>query len=181
MLVVSHDPVEVQALCDDLLVLKQGEIKARGEPQAVLTDPEVFPVADREGFQNIFQAVIDTHEEETSILRLGDDDSPVQIVTPRVTGSPGNKLLIGIAAYDIILGNHRPEGLSARNILPARITDIQSTGTLNLATLALARSVPNLVVEVTERSCREMELTSGKEVYLIIKTASWRILEAGDG
>lgn len=176
ILLVSHDPVEVQALCDDLLVLREGEIIAEGKPREVLTNPAVFPVADREGFQNIFQAVIETHEEETSILRIGDEDSPVRIVTPRVTDPPGVKLLIGIAAYDIILGSHRPGGLSARNILPARITDIQSTGTLNLVTVTLAQHVPKLVVEVTEQSCREMNLTTGKEVYLIIKTASWRIL-----
>jgi len=180
ILLVSHDPIDVQALCDDLLVLREGAILAQGKPRRVLTNPEIFPVADREGYQNIFQADVDTHDGETSVLRMGEGDSPIRIITPRVSGAPGEKLLVGIAAYDIILGNQRPEGLSARNILQARITDIQSTGTLNLVTVTLAQQVPNLVVEVTEQSCREMNLVTGKEVYLIIKTASWRILEEVD-
>jgi molybdate transport system ATP-binding protein len=43
MVLVSHDPIEVQALCDDLVVLGEGSVIARGAPRDVLTDPSVFP------------------------------------------------------------------------------------------------------------------------------------------
>ena len=42
MLFVSHDPLEVQALCDDLIVLRDGATIAHGEPRQVLTDPDIF-------------------------------------------------------------------------------------------------------------------------------------------
>jgi len=177
ILLVSHDPVEVQALCDDLLVLKAGRITASGHPREVLTDPDVFPVADREGFQNIFPAIIEAHEQETSTLQMGEDGSSIRIVTPRAAGNPGDRVLVGIPAYDIILGDHEPKGLSARNILQADITNIHSAGTLNLVTVTLGENVPNLVVEITEKSTHEMALEPGKEVHLIIKTASWRLHE----
>jgi len=175
IILVSHDPVEVQALCDELLVLKEGKIIDRGAPRQVLTNPEIFPVASREGFQNIFPAIVHKHEAEISLLRMGEADSDIEIVVPRVEASPGARVLVSIAAYEIILGTRRPEGLSARNILPARVRSVHSAGTLNLLTARLAENVPDLVVELTEHSCREMDLRPGKPVYLIIKTASWRI------
>lgn len=175
MILVSHDPVEVQALCDELLVLKDGKVINQGAPREVLTNPDIFPIASREGFQNIFPAIVQRHEAEITILSMGDEQSTVEIVAPRVDATAGTHILVSIAAYEIILGTQRPVGLSARNILPARILSIESAGTLNLLTAQLAKDVPNLVVELTEHSCRDMDLAPDKPIYLIIKTASWRI------
>ncbi|HEX2077920.1 MAG TPA: ATP-binding cassette domain-containing protein, partial [Longimicrobium sp.] len=56
ILLVSHNPVEVQALCEDLVVLREGRIVARGEPRSVLTRADVFPLAEHEGFENMLPA-----------------------------------------------------------------------------------------------------------------------------
>jgi len=175
ILLVSHDPIEVQALCNDLLVLDKGQIIAQGSPRNVLTNPDVFPMADKQGFQNIFPARVLRHEDNTSYLSMGENSSGVEIVTPRIDKNIGEQVLVSIPAYDIILGNNKPKGLSARNIISAEISDIQQSGVLILVTVNLGENIPELVVEITDNSRREMGLEPGKSIYLIIKTASWQI------
>jgi ABC-type glutathione transport system ATPase component len=40
MILVTHDPVEVRALCDSLAVLEQGRISERGTLQQVAAQPK---------------------------------------------------------------------------------------------------------------------------------------------
>ena len=83
IVLVSHNPVEVQALCDDLIVLRDGRMIARGEPRAVLTRPEVFPLAEHEGFENMLSGVLIETREETSQVRLGQGDDAAILTIPR--------------------------------------------------------------------------------------------------
>ena len=136
MLFVSHDPIEVQALCDDLIVLKDGGIIAQGEPRQVLTETQIFPLAEQAGFENILPCHLVYGNGSTSRVRLGDgaDDQActVELVTLRSEAQPGDAMLAGIPANDIMLATKRPEGLSARNVLPARITELRSVGSVDL-------------------------------------------------
>ena len=179
MLFVSHDPLEVQALCDDLIVLQNGRMIAHGDPRAVLTDPRVFPLAEQQGFENVLPCRMVDDQGSTSRVRLGeaefDERPPVELVTIRSEAQPGEAMLASIPASDIMLASKRPEGLSARNILPARITQLRSVGHIGLATAELSPGLPPLTVEVTERSFVELGLKVGSRVFLVIKAMSCRL------
>jgi len=183
MLFVSHDPIEVQALCDDLIVLKDGEIIAQGEPRQVLTETQIFPLAEQEGFENILPCRLVDGNGSTSRVRLGegvgDQACTVELVTLRSEAQPGDSMLAGIPANDIMLATKRPEGLSARNVLPARITELRSVGSVDLVTAEISPDVPPLTVEVTEKSFVELGLQVGGEVFLVIKATSCRLYESG--
>lgn len=179
MLFVSHDPLEVQALCDDLLVLQNGAMLAHGAPRAVLTDPHVFPLAEQQGFENVLPCRMVDEQGSTSRVRLGESEvdglTPVELVTIRSEARPGEAMLASIPANDIMLASKRPEGLSARNILPARITQLHSVDHIGLATAELSPDLPPLTVEVTERSFVELGLKVGSRVFLVIKAMSCRL------
>ena len=184
MLFVSHDPLEVQALCDDLIVLKDGTIISHGDPRTVLTDSHIFPLAEQQGFENILPCRIVEDNGSTSRVRLGEGSGgkryPVELVTVQFEAQPGEALLAGIPAHDIMLATQRPEGLSARNVLPARITQLRSVGPVGLATAELSPDLPPLTVEVTERSFVELGLRIGSQVFLVIKATSCRLYQAGE-
>ncbi len=171
MLLVSHDPVEVQALCDDLIVLRQGTIVARGEPSEVLTDPDVFPLAERGGYENVVPCTLVRTDSETSVVRVGTGDDSLSVITPRAAGPEGSNKLLGIPAREVILATTEPEGLSAQNILPSRVVSIRTVGSLRLVRAHLADGVPPLAVEVTEHARDTLHLEPGCVVYLILKTA----------
>ncbi len=185
MLFVSHDPLEVQALCDDLIVLKGGRIISHGDPRAVLTASDVFPLAEQHGFENILPCYVVEGSGSTGQVRLGEgrevERAPVELVTVRSEAEPGEAMLAGIPAHDIILATQRPEGLSARNVLPARITQLRSVGHIELATVELSPDLPPLTVEVTEKSFVDLGLRIGSEVFLVIKATSCRLYRTGEG
>lgn len=170
MLLVSHDPTEVQALCDDLIVLRQGRILARGAPSDVLTDPDVFPIAEEQGFENVLPAtLVETHG-NTSVVRVGGEDG-VRLVTPRAEGRAGDRKLVGIPAREVILATSEPRSISAQNVLRSRVTSVRTVGGLRLVRARLAAGVPDLAVELTEHACETLGIAAGVDVYLILKAA----------
>lgn len=175
MLLVSHDPIEVQALCDDLLVLHEGRIIAHGEPRTVLTDPAVFPLARETGFENVLTGRILRHQDGTSALEL----SPgVELITGRSSAGIGDRVLFGLPANEILIATERPHGISARNLLAATIRGIRPMDRFSLVTTELAPDLPPLVVEVTDATPGELGLTVGRRIFLVIKARSCRLYSA---
>ena len=122
ILLVSHNPVEVQALCEDLIVLREGRIIARGEPRAVLTRPEVFPLAEDEGFENVLPARRrSSPRADTTGCAWARRGSGPRLTVPRSALPPGSPLLLSVPADEIVLALEHPAGLSARNAVPARV------------------------------------------------------------
>lgn len=176
ILLVSHDPVEVQALCEDLVVLREGRVIARGEPRAVLTDPGVFPIAE-EGFENVLPAVVVAARDGTTEVRLGTDGTGPPLTVPRSALPPGSPLLLSVPADEIVLALERPAGLSARNAVPARVERVQPVGAIRLVTVRASEDAPPLVVEVTDDARAELQLVPGRDLYLLIKTTAITLYE----
>ncbi len=176
MLLVSHDPLEVQALCDEIIVLADGKVIAGGEPREVLTDPDVFPLVEAERtYENVLPGRLLRHRDGTSVVGLGAGEGAPELVTGRVRGAVGSDLLIGLPANDVLIATERPRGLSARNVLAATVIEIRSLEGLGLVTAQLADGVPPVVVEVTEATPAELGLEVGQGVFLVIKATSCRL------
>ncbi len=185
MILVTHDPIEVQALCDDLIVLKSGKVLVRGEPRRVLSDPKVFSLADRSEFENILPCHSLGQENGASIVELGDPtirnpDPPVRLVVTRSEGNPGDRLFLGIPSHEIMIATQKPVGLSARNLLPARILSLKAEDAVGIVTVSLTKSLPPLAIEVTETTISSLGLQPDLEIFLVIKAASCRLYNAGN-
>ncbi len=176
MLLVSHDPVEVQALCSELVAMRRGTIVAHGEVRDVLTDAEVLPFGAHDGFDNVVACSVLEHGAGTSTVRLG-ESSDRQLTVPATGGVRGDQRLLRIPARDIIVAIQPPIGLSARNVVPATIGRIRSDGDLRLVVADLGDDGPDLAAVVTSEACGALGLEVGQQVYLIIKTASCDLYE----
>ena len=183
MLLVSHDPVEVQALCDDLVVLNEGRIVARGDPRAVLARPEVFTLGEGEveGFQNVIPAYVVETRDGVSMVRLGGAAEGPLLTVPRSALSSGSALLVGIPADEITLALQPPPGLSARNAVPARVERVQPVGASRLVTVRVAEGAPPLVAEVTADALADLHVAPGTELYLLVKASAVRLYEDATG
>ncbi|HEY0036030.1 MAG TPA: molybdenum ABC transporter ATP-binding protein [Longimicrobium sp.] len=181
MLLVSHDPVEVQALCDDLVVLNEGRIVARGEPRAVLTRPEVFSLGEGEveGFQNVIPAQVVETRDGVSVVRLGGGAEGPLLTVHRSGLAPGSALLVGIPADEITLALQPPPGLSARNAVPARVERVQQVGASRLVTVRVAEGAPPLVAEVTADALADLHVAPGTGLYLLVKASAVTLYEEG--
>ena len=173
MLIVSHNPFEQQALCDEVIALGKGKVLAQGNPTKVFTRSDVYTTAAEEGFQNVLQAKIVGHQKHSTTLRLGEDGSGQEITMLRANHATGDVVMIGFPANDILVATQRIDGVSARNQLRATIRHVQSVGHKQVITANVdIQNRHSVVIELTQDAVEELHLGAGSQVSLIIKSSS---------
>jgi len=175
ILYVTHSREEVFALGERVIVLERGHIAAQGTPHDVMTAPMQETVAQLAGFENIFDAVVEAVRPErgTMTCRITGEGGPLLLETPLVRGGVGAALRIGIRAGDILLATVAPTGLSARNVIPGRITSLDQR---DVIVSALVKCRVEMEVHLTLAARDSLQLEPGKEVWLVIKTHSCHLM-----
>lgn len=176
ILYVTHSREEVFALGERVIVLDAGRIVAQGTPHEVIAAPQQESVAQLVGFENIFDAVVEAVRPErgTMTCRVAGEGAPVLLETPLVRGGVGSALRVGIRAGDILLATAMPVGLSARNIIPGRITSIERR---DVIVYARVKCRVEMEVHLTLAARDSLELVAGREVWLVIKTHSCHLMQ----
>lgn len=177
ILYVTHSRDEVFALGESVLVLDAGRIVAQGTPHEVMSAPMQETVAQLAGFENIFDATVDAVNPQrgTMTCRLDTPHGqvPLLLETPLVRGGVGSTLRVGIRAGDILLATSPPVGLSARNIIPGRVTALQQRDVIISARVACR---VEMEVHLTLAARDALQLEPGREVWLVIKTHSCHLM-----
>ena len=177
MIWVSHDAVEVQAICDELIVLDGGNVKQRGNLIDVLTAPSVFSTFDFSGFQNVLHCqVVKSTATETIVMPAGGTMEITLTATGRAeTLNSGDHALVTIPARSILVATENPSHVSAGNILQGNIIRIEpQTAEVILVHIQLIdqdHSTP-LVVELTTAARDRLELQTAQSVYVLIKSTA---------
>jgi molybdate transport system ATP-binding protein len=176
ILYVTHSREEVFALGERVIVLDAGRIVAQGTPHEVIEAPQQETVAQLVGFENIFDAVVESvHPERgTMTCRIAGDGGPVLLETPLVRGGVGSALRVGIRAGDILLATSPPVGLSARNILPGRIASLEQR---DVIVSARVKYRVEMEVHLTLAARDSLQLAPGREVWLVLKTHSCHLMQ----
>lgn len=178
ILYVTHSREEVIALGENVLVMAQGGIVAQGTPHEVLRAPLQETVAQLAGFENIFDATVESvHEDRgTMLCRIEANSQPgggVVMETPLICAEPGARIRVGICAGDILLATAKPEGLSARNILPGRVVAVERR---DMVISARVDCGVEMEVYLTLAARDALRLETGREVWLVIKTHSCHLM-----
>ena len=124
-ILVSHDPIDMQAVCDEVIVMRAGSIVARGEASEVLTDPAVFPIASQRAFENVIAGTIVDRDGGGTRVRLASRTTDITLSLTASATSAHTSCLVGIPARDVMIAIEKPSGLSARNVLPAIVEEIR--------------------------------------------------------
>jgi molybdate transport system ATP-binding protein len=182
ILYVTHSREEVLALGERVLVLEEGHIVAQGTPHEVLSAPLQETVAQLAGFENIFDATVESvHENRgtmfcqimTSRAAGSQEDRPVLLETPLIRAEVGSLLRVGIRAGDILLAIVNPIGLSARNVLAGRLVSMERRDMMICARVDCG---VEMEVYLTLAACDSLALAKGREVWLVIKTHSCHLM-----
>jgi molybdate transport system ATP-binding protein len=183
ILYVTHSREEVLALGERVIVMEQGRIIVQGTPHEVLRAPLLETVAQLAGFENIFDATVESiHEDRgTMLCRVMSSDSPrpeavssVILETPLIRAASGSPLRIGIRAGDILLAINPPTGLSARNIIPGKLISLEQH---DVIVSARVNCGVEMEVHLTLAARDTLQLSSGKPVWLVIKTHSCHLMQ----
>ncbi|MGB8112937.1 MAG: molybdenum ABC transporter ATP-binding protein [Candidatus Sulfotelmatobacter sp.] len=177
ILYVTHSREEVIALGERVLVLEQGRLIAQGTPHQVLTAPLQEAVAQLAGFENIFEASVWLVHEDRGTLtcRLPGKTAGTSVLleTPLIRAEPGTRLRVGIRAGDILLAISKPDGLSARNVLPGHVVSLQRR---DVVVFAIVDCGVEMQVQLTLAARDALQLKAGQPVWLVIKTYSCHLM-----
>ena len=167
MLYVSHSMSEVLAIADKAIILDNGRQIAFDEPRKTLRDLGTTPTMESVSLENLLDVEIMEHRRSNGVS-LGMVDGTT-LILPYVDEKVGTRISISVPAAGIILAVRRPEGISARNVLEARIEGIHALGT---GILVYARINELWLVEITPDALTDLDLYEGQKVYLVIKSSS---------
>jgi molybdate transport system ATP-binding protein len=171
ILYVTHDRSEALSLGEHLLVLEAGRVVTEGKPIDVLNQPQKESVANLTGVENLFDARIVERNPERGTLTCEAGGCRLEI--PYVDWPVGRSLRVGLRSGDILLAVSPPQGLSAQNILPGRIQNIDSSDYEVCLRVDCGRTFD---VTLTRTACERLELRQALEVWLIFKAHSCHVL-----
>lgn len=176
MVVVSHDPFEIQTLCDHVMVLRRGAVVDEGPPAPTLRRAQSDETAEGPPFEN---ALIGRWRDDGTVALPG--ARAVTVAEP--PGEADEEVVIGLSATDVVLALDRPAAISARNILPAQVEAITEMDGHALVTTRLGG--PNgdpsgtaVAVEVAAATPASLGLEVGRPVYLLIKATACRVFRS---
>ncbi|MEY4982589.1 MAG: hypothetical protein RIR62_855 [Pseudomonadota bacterium] len=177
ILYVSHSVSEIARLATTVVVMEAGRVMATGPAATVLSDPAAAPALGLREAGALIPATVAAHEAD-GLTRLDTSAGPVWL--PRVEAAVGTALRFRIAAQDVIIARDRPTGLSALNILPARIVTLrQGDGPGVMVQLRAGGDL--LLARITRRSAEALALTEGMEVHAVIKSLAVAQRDVGLG
>jgi molybdate transport system ATP-binding protein len=159
-------------------VMDEGCIVAQGTPHEVLRAPLQETVAQLAGFENIFDATVWlVHEDRgtmTCRLHGTKHDCFVLLETPLIRAEAGSRLRVGVRAGDILLAIGKPVGLSARNVIPGRLISLERRDMIISARVDCGVEMD---VYLTLAARDALQLETGREVWLVIKTYSCHLMQ----
>lgn len=167
ILYVTHSAAEVARLATTVVVLQDGRVVRQGTAAEVLSDPDVTPAGIRAVGAVLKARVAAHHDDGLTELEAGG----LPLFLPRVPQDVGVHLRVRIAAQEVMLSRHRPEGLSALNILPGTVDSIRAGGGPG-ALVSLDTDAGRVLARVTRRSAEALGLAPGVACFAVVKTVA---------
>jgi ABC-type Fe3+/spermidine/putrescine transport system ATPase subunit len=165
---VTHDLEEAEEMADRIAVIKDGRIEQVGSPEEVFFYPRSGAVSDFIGAPNILDCDY-CHNLGQGIMEVGCGGLP--IVVPHEGDSIHR---IAFFPRDVYITETRPPGPEV-NRFRGTVTGIKPTD--DAIRIELRAGENNLTAEVAHHIFEDMELTTGKEVFLILKLRRIRVYE----
>ena len=171
---VSHDPTEITVLCDEVALLERGRITAQGRPADVFAS--IWRAERLDGApENVLRGTVSTSAGDVARVALTPD---IALDVSAAGLAPGARVVLGLAADEILVAIRRPQGISARNVLPATVVALDDSRPGVVLRARLEPAGPALDVLVTRASTESLGLVPGAHVFLVLKSNSVRVLSA---
>lgn len=166
---VSHQIDEVIRLADQTLLLEAGTVTATGPTVDIL---QTHHGEGGEELGAVLTGRITAHDEVQQLTKVAVGEVVFSLPMARQK-ELGDEVRLHIAARSIAIATSTPEGLSIRNILPAEITLLSPQPSSPFVMVVMKAGDDVLRAQVTKDAVDELKLAKGKQVYALIKTASF--------
>ena len=166
---VSHQFDEVLRLATRVIVLDDGRTVADGDIATVSRAPALRAIVGPDAVGAVVAGLVEKVDDGFASLRVGS-----ALLSVEYGGVVGQRIQIQVLARDVIVATELPRGLSARNVVAARVTSITpDAGRAVLVELDVG-STATLLARITSRASQELALIPGMQVWALIKSVSLR-------
>ncbi|MES1982887.1 MAG: molybdenum ABC transporter ATP-binding protein [Pseudomonadota bacterium] len=169
MFYVSHALDEVARLADHMLLLENGRVAASGGLNEVLSRLDLS-TAHREDAGTMIEAQVAAHDLDYHLTRL--DFNGGQLWINQVEHAIGTPVRACALARDVSIATTAPQGSSIANILAARIVEMRNEGLSQVSVRLLIGDRHMLLARITRRSCDQLGLSTGMEVFAQVKSVA---------
>ena len=167
-LYVTHSMLEAARIATHALRVERGRVTANGPATEVI--PNCYPFDDKErGPLSVIPGAVSSIDPTFELLTLDTDAGKIQV--PKQDFEVGQQLSVSIFASDIAIAILPPSQTSIQNALPATILAIEPFDP-SRRLLSLRCGLSQLKAIVTTKSCHDLQLSPGKGIYLLIKSAT---------
>jgi molybdate transport system ATP-binding protein len=166
---VSHSVEEVARLATTMVVMSSGHVTATGTVADVMGRIDLFSFDTSNEAGGVLELRVAAHDDRYALTTLRSAAGELRV--PRLDIVVGTLVRVRVRPGDVVLALEPPDGLSALNVLTARIDEIVAhPGPTADARLDVGGQA--LVARVTRLSVDRLGLTRGCRVYAIIKAAA---------
>ena len=173
ILYVTHNVGEALALADQALLLRAGAVEAQGPAATLLTSPAVAREAEA-GIENLLQGRVAEHDAAGGVSRVA--VGGLELAVPLLSRPAGAPVILAIRAEDVLVATQAVDGVSARNVLAARVITVDRLEHDVLLRCELAAGGPPWLVRLTPSAVASLGLEVGRPVWLALKSHSIRTL-----
>ena len=170
VVLVTHDFDDVVRLATQLVILEAGRVVAQGRLSELTSRPDLPWIRDAVGLGSVFEARVAKRDRARRLAELRFDGGSLLAVDRSL--EEGTAVRVRIAAREVILGTHPPEGLSVHNVLPATVAAIHDDRAYERAAVQLALGDTRLLAEVTPDALDRLRINPGTTIYALIKSVS---------
>ncbi len=175
VLYVSHDIKEVLRLADYIVLMQQGKTIAQGELAELCVSQPLLTRAEGPSF--ILQGHVSALLVDEGLLQMQCEGYELLIAAPSDKKSAAQPVKIGdslrvlLYAKDVSLCLTPADNSSILNVVPVRIEEIkQQDKGKQLLLCALGQQ--RLLATISQRSCNNLQLEQGKQVYAQFKATA---------
>ncbi len=166
---VSHFLAEVARLATTVVMIESGRIVAVGPPTDVLGRREMIAFHGPAEAGALIEAVVAEHDQAFGLTVLR--SAAGSLLAPRLDLPVGTPVRLRIRARDVMIATTRPDGLSALNVLPGRVTALEDADE-SLVEVAVDCGGVRLMARLTRKSVDGLGLAPGRAVYAVIKSVA---------
>ncbi|CAA6694995.1 Unannotated [Lentimonas sp. CC19] len=178
ILMVSHDIDEVTRLCDEVILLENGNLAGQGQLGDLIETPQVLTTLLDAGLRNTIEVLphaVDAGAScQCAALQTGGE--ALEIYLPNWGLPVGRTVRVAVRPDEIILARKPVEGLSVRNQLGGTVVACAEVNGNTLVQVRLGDAT--LWVEVTRDAAEAIQLADGEAVTCLIKSNALELVDA---
>lgn len=168
ILYVTHALDEVARLAGQMIAMANGRIQAGGPTADMLERLDLASLAGPAEAGVLLTGRVAAVDPAYALSRL--DVSGQELAIPVSDVPVGSELRLRVRARDVAIATQRPEQLSIRNVLSAKILQIELGDDSPFAEVLLDLGDAHLRARLTRASVAELGLEQGQSVFALIKS-----------